>query len=262
LLIPATPADAPAMSAACQVPDATRPARRPSRILLAEDHEVNQLLVHAMLTQGGHEVVLVENGQDALDAVRHGYDRGVSFDIILMDMQMPIMDGLTATRAIRELEQPIGRRVPIVALTANAFASDLESCSAAGMDGHVAKPVSMEALLAAVDHWSSAPVSVQETPARRKTGIKPSAAAQAKYAEHRARTLEQVDALIRRGTFSDEEIGTAAELLHKLAGTAGMFGETELGDHASALEEGLLAWPEAERATRIAATAALLRKAA
>jgi PAS domain S-box-containing protein len=261
LLIPATPTAAPAVSAAIEAP-AVQPVRRPSRILLAEDHEVNQLLVHAMLTQGGHEVVLVENGEEALEAVRDSFDRGVSFDLVLMDMQMPIMDGLTATRAIREMEKPTGRRVPIVALTANAFASDLESCSAAGMDGHVAKPVSMEALLAAVDRWSDAPAVVLETPVRRKAGIKPSAAAQTKYAEHRARTLEHVDALIRRGTFSDDEIGTAAELLHKLAGTAGMFGEAELGDHASELEEGLLAWPASERATRIPATAALLREAA
>jgi DNA-binding response OmpR family regulator len=178
-----------------------------------------------------------------------------------MDMQMPIMDGLTATGAIREMEKSTGRRVPIVALTANAFSSDLESCSAAGMDDHVAKPVSMDVLLAAVHRWSGAPAVVQETPVRRRSGFRPSAVAQSKYAEHRARTLEHVAALVRRGTFTDEEIGTAAELLHKLAGTAGMFGEAELGDLASELEDGLRVWPESERVTRIAATAALLRKA-
>jgi PAS domain S-box-containing protein len=262
LLIPAIPAEAPAMSPSNEEPATAPSTQRPSRVLLAEDHEVNQLLVHAMLTRGGHEVVLVENGQEAVEAVCRSFDREAPFDVILMDMQMPIMDGLTATRAIREIEKSIGKRLPIVALTANAFASDLESCSAAGMDGHVAKPVSMDLLLAAVDRWSVAPAVAQQTPARRRTGITPSAAARTKYAEHRARTLEHLDALVRHGTFTDQEIERAAELLHKLAGTAGMFGETELGDRASELEEGLLAWPETERATRIAATAALLRNVA
>ena len=83
-----------------------------------------------------------------------------------------------------------------------------------------------------------------------------------KYAEHRAGTLAHVDELIRRGTFTDEELQAASELLHKLAGTAGMFGELELGDRASEMEEGLLAWPAPERAARVPAAAALLHDAA
>ncbi len=233
---------------------------RPSRVLLAEDHEVNQLLVRAMLAHGGHAVVLVEDGQAAVDAVRDSLSTDTPFDLVLMDMQMPVLDGLAATRAIRAFETEGQRRLPIVALTANAFAADLESCRAAGMDDHVAKPVSMEALLAAVDRWSRPAAAHQACPPAAK--FQPSAAVRGKYAEHRARTLEHVDALVRRGTFTDAELQDAAELLHKLAGTAGMFGETALGDRASELEDGLTEWSDDERPARIVAGAALLRNAA
>ena len=152
-----------------------------------------------------------------------------------------------------------------MALTANAFASDLDACSAAGMDDNLAKPESMEGLLATVARWSRIPGTEPgdvPAPPVRKTGFRPSATAQARYAEHRARTLEHVDALIRRGTFGEEELQAAADLLHKLAGTAGMFGEVALGDRASEMEEGLLAWPPAERADRATEAAVLLRAAA
>jgi CheY-like chemotaxis protein/HPt (histidine-containing phosphotransfer) domain-containing protein len=261
LLLPALVAKAPAAPKRLAA-DAVAASGKPCRVLLAEDHEVNQLLVSAMLARGGHTVVLVENGQAAVDAVRESIERSAPFDLVLMDMQMPIMDGLAATRAIRAMEAAGGRRLPIVALTANAFASDLESCRNAGMDDHVAKPVSMDALLAAVDRWSAAVPAPVLSPAPRAGRFRPSAAAQEKYGEHRARTLEHVDALIRRGTFTDAELHDVAELLHKLAGTAGMFGETALGDRASELEEGLLAWPEAQRPERIAASAASLHAAA
>ncbi|WP_158638008.1 PAS domain S-box protein [Sphingomonas ginsenosidivorax] len=244
-------------------PDSSTPphtSAAPSRVLLAEDHEVNQLLVRAMLAHGGHSVVLVQDGQAAVDAVRESVAAGTPFDLVLMDMQMPVMDGLAATRAIRAAEPAGQRRLPIVALTANAFAADLDSCRAAGMDDHVAKPVSMEALLAAVDRWSR-PATTQPTcpPAAK---FQPSAAVRDKYAEHRARTLEHIDTLVRRGTFTDAELEDAAGLLHKLAGTAGMFGETALGDRASELEDGMSDWPEDERSARIVAGAALLRNAA
>lgn len=277
LQLPAVAAKKAMNEAEPSLEGAARRAHRPVRVLLAEDHEVNQLLVRAMLAQGGHDVTVVSDGQQAVDEVRRSVASGTRFDLVLMDMQMPVMDGLAATRAIRETKQPGDRRLPIVALTANAFASDLEACRAAGMDDHVAKPVSMEALLLAVDRWArtvdplddvvEAPTAAtlaaaSSIPLKRKSTFRPSVAAQAKYAEHRVRTLEHVDALIRRGTFAEEELQAAAELLHKLAGTAGMFGETALGDRASELEEGLLAWPVAERASRVSRAAEQLRDAA
>jgi PAS domain S-box-containing protein len=273
LQLPAQAAEKPAEAARPSARKATRRVQRPARVLLAEDHEVNQLLVRAMLAQGGHDVTVVADGQRAVEEVRRSIVSGPRFDLVFMDMQMPVMDGLAATRTIREAEQSSDPRLPIIALTANAFASDLEACRGAGMDDHVAKPVSIEALLFAVDRWSQAPETAavfNTTPAEStqsplpatKSGFRPSGAAQAKYAEHRARTLAYVDALVRRGTFADQELQAAADLLHKLAGTAGMFGEPALGDRASEMEDGLLAWPVAERAARVATSAEQLRSVA
>lgn len=109
----------------------------PLRILLVEDNVVNQKLASLILKKEGHSVTLAKNGLEALD--KHKSDE---FDIILMDVQMPEMDGLEATRKIRETERESGRRVPIIALTAHAFKSDQEACRKAGMDAYVSKPIS------------------------------------------------------------------------------------------------------------------------
>ncbi len=111
------------------------------RILAAEDQLINQQVLRAFLTGAGHEVVLVEDGALALTAVQQ-----TDFDIVLMDIQMPNMDGFEATRAIRALAQPLNA-IPIIALTANAMAGDKERCMASGMDGYVSKPINAETLL-------------------------------------------------------------------------------------------------------------------
>ncbi len=133
----AQPADAP--------PPRETPARpgvdhRGVRVLLVEDTPVNQALGRAMLSKAGCTVTLAQDGLVALDCVASG-----TFDVILMDMQMPRMDGLEATRRIREREAEQGRtRTPIVALTANALASDRERCIEAGMDAFLAKPFQVD----------------------------------------------------------------------------------------------------------------------
>ncbi|MDB4932789.1 MAG: domain S-box, partial [Myxococcaceae bacterium] len=114
------------------------------RVLLAEDNAVNQLLVTRILERRGHAVVLVENGEDAVTAAL-----GERFDVVLMDVQMPRMSGLDATREIRRREP--GRRVPIVALTAHAMVKDRDECLAAGMDGYLTKPVRAADLLATIE---------------------------------------------------------------------------------------------------------------
>lgn len=263
LLLPALAADEPSTLPSADPSEAVSPDGRHYRILLAEDHEVNQLLVSAMLARGGHTVVLAENGEAAVEAVRESLAPGKLFDLVLMDMQMPKMDGLAATRAIRSIEGLSASQLPIIALTANAFASDFESCRQAGMNDHIAKPVSIETLLTKVCRWAGSAERSTPQLARPVPGaFRPNAALHSKYGEHRARTLEQIDALIRRGTFTDEELRVASEMLHKLAGSAGMFGEASLGDRASELEDGLLVWSEEERASHIAAAAARLRDAA
>lgn len=129
------------------------PQVRPLRVLLAEDNDVNAMLARALLERAGHDVRHVVNGALALQAVEE-QGAGEAFDVILMDMHMPEMDGLEAARAIRSAEpENDGERLPIVALTANAFREDRDACIAAGMDDYLAKPVEpelLEAVLARV----------------------------------------------------------------------------------------------------------------
>ena len=114
-------------------------------ILLVEDNLVNQKLVLKLLEKCGHRVSLAENGRVAVDLVNRQ-----DFDVILMDMQMPVMDGLEATAIIRQREVSRRRHTPIIAMTANVMAGDRERCLAAGMDAYVAKPIRVEELMAAI----------------------------------------------------------------------------------------------------------------
>ena len=114
---------------------------RPLRVLLAEDNVVNQKLASLMLLKLGHEVVVAGDGRQALELVLGG-----DFDLVLMDMQMPEMDGVEATRRIRDA----GRVLPIVAMTANAMDADRERCIEAGMNGFLAKPVRALSLESAI----------------------------------------------------------------------------------------------------------------
>ncbi|MGZ6040502.1 MAG: ATP-binding protein, partial [Phenylobacterium sp.] len=118
----------------------------PIRILAAEDNAVNQLVLKALLGQAGLEAVIVENGVEAVAA----WERE-TWDVILMDVQMPVMDGPTATRRIRSLEATIGRaRTPIIAITANAMSHQVADYRAAGMDRVVTKPIEIQTLFAAL----------------------------------------------------------------------------------------------------------------
>jgi CheY-like chemotaxis protein len=103
---------------------------------LAEDSYVNQKLALGLLKKHGHEVVVANNGREAVELVHHD-----AFDVILMDVQMPEMDGFDATREIRNLESQAGRHTPIIALTAHAMKGDRERCLAWGMDGYLSKPI-------------------------------------------------------------------------------------------------------------------------
>ena len=112
------------------------PAPATLEVLVVEDHPINQVLATKLIERAGHHVVLAENGQLGLDAVRDKV-----FDIVFMDMQMPVMDGLEATRKIRALERELGRKnVVIVAMTANAMPSDRIACTEAGMNAFLSKP--------------------------------------------------------------------------------------------------------------------------
>ncbi|MEO8484472.1 MAG: response regulator [Acidobacteriota bacterium] len=131
----------------------------PRRILLAEDNMVNTRLAKAILQKHGHVVTCVETGQAALDAVKKG-----SFDLVLMDVQMPEMDGRTASTAIRAAEVGTGRHIPIVALTAHAMDSDRDLCLAAGMDAYLAKPLNTVELMATIDGLLAPAVGAHPVP--------------------------------------------------------------------------------------------------
>jgi CheY-like chemotaxis protein len=138
LSLPLWPAEAPAP---VPVLDADR-AAAPLRVLVAEDHPINRKYLAALLERLGHPARFVENGADALAAVKeHAYD------LVLMDVHMPVMDGIGATEAIRTLAPPAGR-TRIVALTADVFADTRDRCMAAGMDEVMTKPVSLQDLRA------------------------------------------------------------------------------------------------------------------
>jgi signal transduction histidine kinase/ligand-binding sensor domain-containing protein/DNA-binding response OmpR family regulator len=115
------------------------------RILLAEDNLVNQRLAEKMLQKLNHEVVIAQNGKQALEKIQRE-----TFDLVFMDVHMPEMDGFTATRAIRDWEKGRDAHIPIIAMTANAMKGDDQECLAAGMDGHVAKPISMKMVQEAI----------------------------------------------------------------------------------------------------------------
>ncbi len=118
---------------------------RSLRVLLAEDNAINQKFAVRLLTGAGHKVEVADTGRVAVDRWA-----AEPFDVVLMDVQMPEMDGLDATREIRSREGGSGRRTPIIALTANAMSGDREMCLSAGMDGYVAKPIKKESLFAEI----------------------------------------------------------------------------------------------------------------
>ena len=119
-----------------------RPPVRPLRVLVADDHEVNQAVVAAVLKKWGHAVASALDGQEVLDRLA-----GEEYDLVLMDLQMPVMDGLDATRRLRQREAATGSpRVKVIAMTARALDEDRERCLAAGMDGYLSKPLDQHAL--------------------------------------------------------------------------------------------------------------------
>jgi two-component system, sensor histidine kinase and response regulator len=127
-----------------------REARRNLRILLAEDNAVNQTLVVRLLEKRGHTAVVANNGREALTILEESAPGG--FDLVLMDVQMPEMDGFETAAAIREKEKSTGQHLPIIALTPHAMKGDRDRCLAAGMDGYISKPIRPEELFQVIDN--------------------------------------------------------------------------------------------------------------
>ncbi|MDQ3280375.1 MAG: response regulator [Acidobacteriota bacterium] len=139
---------------------APEPPPQPSRarVLVVEDNSVNQLVALGQLQRLGHECVVAANGVEAMEVIPNG-----GFDLILMDCQMPVMDGYEATRRVRALSSPVSN-IPIIGMTAHALPGEREKCLAAGMNDYLAKPVSLEQLGAVIRLWASK-LSETQTPA-------------------------------------------------------------------------------------------------
>jgi signal transduction histidine kinase/CheY-like chemotaxis protein/HPt (histidine-containing phosphotransfer) domain-containing protein len=266
-----------ALPAASLVPDLPPEPLAPARILMAEDHDINRLLVTEMLERCGQDVDVAHDGNEAIAMVIDHVMRGRPYDLVLMDVQMPDCDGLAATRAIRA--EGIGPGLlPIIALTANAYPEDIAAARAAGMQGHLAKPVDFAQLARTLQRWlptriveagpPGAPASAPSpVPADERTSaLARSPRLIARWQARRREALAAVEALLADGTLGGSPTSPAplaapddlAPLLHKLAGTAAMFGEPQLGAAARALERALVTGESG--ATCIALARALLKE--
>jgi len=216
-------------------PPATHEAlNRPLRVLVAEDSPENRFLLMRYLTALPWEVVQVENGREALEAFESS-----RFDLILMDMQMPLMDGFEATAAIRRLEREKGAdRVPIVALTAYAMREEVERCLKAGCDFHVSKPVRKTTLFERFEEilaGAAAPSSDEtlfpatETPSARipedLMSLIPG------YLENRRNDVSRIETLLAEGGFAEVE-----RLAHSMKGTGGGYGFDGISSIGGAME--------------------------
>jgi PAS domain S-box-containing protein len=246
---------------------------RGARILLAEDNEMNQQVATELLGAAGLVVTVAENGRIAVE--RTAVD---SYDLVLMDLQMPEMDGYEATRQIRATES--GRDLPIVAMTANAMASDRERCLAAGMNDHVAKPIVPGELFAAINRW------LKDLPAREDAvgpsqvplPVRPSdsgtlpelpgidtAAALRRLMGNESLYVRLLSQFSSKHAFTPSQIGdalaaqdreTAARLAHTVRGVAGNLGIVQLAEAAATLESLIKSGAQVEAAL-YAFTAAL-----
>ena len=250
---------------------------RDSQILLVEDNMTNQAVVLGMLEEVGMTATVAGNGQQALDALQNG-----DFQIILMDMQMPVMDGLEATRALRKL--PKWQTVPVLAMTANAFAEDRQQCLEAGMTDYMSKPVLPETLYAALLKWLPAPspkkmqavpmveaavqsaVAADEAPADRlrrclggvqwvdvELGLKQTRKPE-RYIrilnDYKTSNIDSIPSL--RRCMAEGNVDEAHRIAHTMKGASGMLGVYGVQEAAAQLEAAILAAAPVEEIERLA----------
>jgi PAS domain S-box-containing protein len=242
------------------------PAGARGRLLLAEDGEANTLVAAAILRKAGYSVDLARDGAEAVTLAASG-----SYDLVLMDVRMPGMDGFAATSAIRALAGQASR-VPILALTASVLPQDVERCLAAGMDGHVAKPLDRERLLLAI-------AGVLAARPRRPRAPAPPPEPRASAPLLDRETLEELRTAVGPGrlprligVFSEEtrarlaRMGAGASLravedeAHSLASAAGTFGAVALRDAATAIEAAAARGETAEVAERLDGLVSLVER--
>ena len=230
---------------AAQAPDPVEPRRRVrvgAHVLLVEDNAINQEVARELLEGAGLMVDVAANGAEAVDKVSRSH-----YDVVLMDMQMPVLDGVEATRRIRATDA--GRMLPILAMTANAFEEDRRRCEEVGMNGHLVKPVDPERLFAALAHWipegehAVASPLTPEAPAviDREVGLRALGGDAEGYRQVLDMFLKNhcgdVDRLSR--AIKDGDRPFAERVAHTLKGVAATIGAHALRDRALALEQAL-----------------------
>ena len=224
------------------------PTTRP-RVLIAEDHDINQALITAMATRAGMDPVIANNGAEAVAMATSAAARGTPYALILMDMQMPEVDGLEATRRLRAAGFDADT-LPIVALTANAYAEDVAACLAAGMQGHLSKPVRLRDLQQLVArHAAPVPAKASDAPgAMAEAALVVAEVAPVgrvsladRFASRKTELLELIARVIREDRLEDQDFATLTTQLHQFAGTAGFFGQGDQGSAAATLERDLKA---------------------
>ncbi|MBP7334422.1 ATP-binding protein [Niveispirillum sp.] len=244
--IPLRPADPPAHAPALPlaVPGEEGGVARPLHVLVAEDIHVNQLLVRAILERAGHKVDIAVDGAAAVEAVQRQ-----AYDLVLMDIQMPGMDGLEATRVIRAMPSVAGR-IPILALTANALPSEVERCRQAGMDDHIAKPIEASHLLAALARWSQ---RIGPAPAQLPAAGAPAPEVMSTVMQQQLEMLMGPGALLtmmqevasslrqRLATIADPAtpLDTVRSHAHSIVSLAGNFGLMQLSQAARDVEQAI-----------------------
>ena len=283
-----TPPPTPAIRA---IAEAVRPAFATGdvrgHLLLVEDLDINQLLVTEMLERLGYMVELAVDGVDAVAKVAAARAEQNLFDLVLMDINMPRLDGYRATQLIRQ-SGLTSEMLPIIALTAHAYDENVAACLAAGMQAHIAKPIQRRLLAEAVTYWARRPDQPGDTKPDTKeadaapdskpppttiasirpvesvidTGDKIRASLADKFAEHKASLLDSLSSLVDQRKTNDAHFERLIVQLHNLAGTAGFFGEEQLGEAARQLEYHLKHWSTEERTMRFAAAAKVVLRAA
>jgi PAS domain S-box-containing protein len=239
----ALPLPVPVSLSSPQLAPMARPATGGPLILLAEDNPVNQRLTQYQVNKLGYNLQIVGNGQMALDLLaRSAAGQAPAFAAVLMDCQMPVMDGFEATANIRHSERPGQRRLPIIAMTANAMQGDRERCVAAGMDDYLSKPIQIDSLRQLLAKWAGPPLlppgDLPTPPAAPEPPTVSQAAAELTRAK--ANAVASAD---RR------EAQQVAALAHELKGSAGNLGLETLTGLAARLEAraGDSDWPHIDR---------------
>lgn len=205
------------------------------RVLLAEDNPIASEMLTKMGRKLGATMVSVENGAEALELVATATNKGKPFSLLMLDASMPVMGGVEVARRLRAAGHD-PQDLPILAVTAATNPDEIRAYADAGMQAYLAKPVKISEFAAALDLWVSGGRN------REAAMRKPGRALRLRYEERKAEAVTAIETLLGTDNrWEPADKATARDLLHKLAGTAGFFGDQQIGDACAAAENALVA---------------------